>query len=533
MIAYKKILGSLGVLVLLLAVTTSQVLAAATLTLSKSSGLPGVIITVSGSGFASSEKVTIRLSATILGTATTVSGAFSKSVTIPLTTVPGSYAISATGSTSGAIAVAAFTVLAPPSLTLSKSSGLPGTVITASGSGYASTETVTIKLGLTVLGTATTVSGAFSKSITIPLTTVPGAYTITATGATSGHVDSAPFKVLIAPTLTLSKGFGPPGAVITASGKGFATTEIVTIKLGLITLGTVTSINGAFAKSVTIPLTAVPGTFTMTATGATSLHADSAPFKVVPPSLTLTPTSGLPGILIKVSGKDYAATETVTIMFDTTAIGVAATTAGAFSMSVKIPATATVGVHTITGTGGTSKIVESAHFTVLAPITLTLSKSSGTPGTVIAVGGSGFASVEKVTIKLGLTVLGTATTSGGLFSTVVTIPLAELPGSFTMTATGATSLHVDQAPFKVLGVLTLTPNSGLAGSTVTVSGKGYAAIETVTIKFGSTIIATVTTVNGAFSKLVKIPATATIGTYTISATGGTSKVEDVGKFTVN
>jgi hypothetical protein len=364
MIKSKKLFTFLGVLALLLALTTTQVLAAATLTLSKSYGLPGVVITVSGSGYAATETVTIKLGTVILGTATTSAGAFSKSVTIPSTMAPGTYLMTATGATSGVIDQATFKVLAP-NLTVNPSSGLAGTVTTVSGTQFHAGETITIMHSTTILGTTTaTLTGTFSKSVTIPSTAATGTFSLKAVGGTSGILALGSFKVLANP-LTLSKTYGLPGAVIGVSGSGYAATETVVIKLGTVILGSVTTSAGAFSTTVTIPLTMAPGTYLMTATGQTSGHVDQATFKVLAPTLVLNPSSGLPGTVTTVSGSKFAAGETITIKLGTTILGTTtATSTGTFSKSVTIPSTLAIGTYTITATGGTSKILALGKFTV-------------------------------------------------------------------------------------------------------------------------------------------------------------------------
>lgn len=70
------------------------------------------------------------------------------------------------------------------------------------------------------------------------------------------------------------------------------------------------------------------------------------------------------------------------------------------------------------------------------------------------------------------------------------------------------------------------------GSTVTVSGHGYAANEVVTITAGTSVLGTVTTdAKGAFKKLVTVPY-AVPGNVTITATGKSSKAVSGSGFTV-
>jgi eukaryotic-like serine/threonine-protein kinase len=95
-----------------------------------------------------------------------------------------------------------------------------------------------------------------------------------------------------------------------------------------------------------------------------------------------------------------------------------------------------------------------SSFTVKASSTATmLTASSGyvTPGTPVTVKGSGFAAGESVTITLGPTTLAkvTATSTGALPSTSVTVPTTAAFGPAAILATGATSGDVGAAPVYV------------------------------------------------------------------------------------
>jgi hypothetical protein len=90
--------------------------------------------------------------------------------------------------------------------------------------------------------------------------------------------------------------------------------------------------------------------------------------------------------------------------------------------------------------------------------------------------------------------------------------------------------------------LKLSKTSGSPGTTLTISGSGYGANETVTIKWNcasstcssSTVLGTVTTNStGQFSGLsITIPSTATAGSYPIGGKGGTSGAFTDVSFTV-
>src|SRR5437879_4131830 len=82
------------------------------------------------------------------------------------------------------------------SISLSRSVGPPTSRISVSGSGFGSSESVDVRFGATLLGTATTDAvGTFSAKIRIPASAIPGAHTVRARGEISGAVAQATFLV--------------------------------------------------------------------------------------------------------------------------------------------------------------------------------------------------------------------------------------------------------------------------------------------------------------------------------------------------
>src|SRR2546421_4021457 len=85
---------------------------------------------------------------------------------------------------------------APPAISLSPAAGPPTTAVTVTGTGFGPSETVSLAFDLQQLGTAATdSSGAFSGTITVPSTALPGAHAVSATGLTSHVSAQASFTV--------------------------------------------------------------------------------------------------------------------------------------------------------------------------------------------------------------------------------------------------------------------------------------------------------------------------------------------------
>src|SRR5947209_17438233 len=107
---------------------------------------------------------------------------------------------------------------AAASIMLNPTSGPTGTVVNVTGSGFQQNETVNItfhntaNFGVVASPVASGTNGSFATQFTVPAGATPGAYTVTATGATSGRTANAPFQVLsgTATTLTIAKSVSNP-----------------------------------------------------------------------------------------------------------------------------------------------------------------------------------------------------------------------------------------------------------------------------------------------------------------------------------
>ena len=87
-------------------------------------------------------------------------------------------------------------VYAAGTLALSKMTGPPTTVLTASGSGFRAYEGIVIDVNTTQVGSTTANGlGAFSKGITVPATAQPGNHVVKAVGQSSGIAAQATFLV--------------------------------------------------------------------------------------------------------------------------------------------------------------------------------------------------------------------------------------------------------------------------------------------------------------------------------------------------
>ncbi len=94
----------------------------------------------------------------------------------------------------------------------------PGESVTVSGDGFAANSTVTVTFDATVLGTTQTrQSGAFSMTVTIPITASPGSHTLAATGVAANGAT----RRLASTVNVLGAGVARQGS-LPRTGNGFA-----------------------------------------------------------------------------------------------------------------------------------------------------------------------------------------------------------------------------------------------------------------------------------------------------------------------
>jgi len=149
-----------------------------------------------------------------------------------------------------------------------------GGIVTVTGSGFNANESVTVSLsGIT----STVTTKADGKGMlpptgfSVPYSTAAGAHTIMATGQTSKRSASAAITVQqLTPSISLSATTETQGATETVTGKGFGPQEQVTLSLNgeaISTTAPITTSNGAFSATFTVPSSLLRGVNTISAIG--------------------------------------------------------------------------------------------------------------------------------------------------------------------------------------------------------------------------------------------------------------------------
>ncbi len=427
----------------------------------------------------------------------------------------------------------------PLGVALESSSGAPGLGIWATGGGMNANEKVDLYLDQatgTALASATANSaGNWSAGISIPDAT-GGAHKIVAKGRTSSKSANATFTVKSA--LTRSPYQGPPGTPLSITVKGFGANETVNLSF-IISSGNTVSLGNATTNA--------SGTGTISATmpeapfdwhdyqgvGQTSgLQAFGAFY--VTSGVTLSSTQGSPGASVTLTAKGFSASDSVRVGWNQTSSTQGTTlctgttsTKGSYSCTFTVPQ-AVSGAYPIVVTTSNGP-TNSATFGIAGAASVSLTPNSGKVGEPFQMSIGGFQAGEAIAVTFdgGSTWQSATASSAGAALINATIPFA-VQGAHTITAKGGTSAKTASATLTVSPSMSVTPNGGATGTSVTAYVRGMKASQSVNVRFNATSSSTGTSVctgtsngSGSYQCTFAVPGVTSGNTYSLYAGSGT------------
>jgi hypothetical protein len=407
--------------------------------------------------------------------------------------------------------------------TLSINTGPPGTQVVVLGT-FTTGITYTLSLGTTdVFTTATPVTtGITSTAGTVAPFTVPvlarGVYYVIVVAGPDVTQPSATFT--ITPQITVSAASGSTGDQVNVSGNGFSASQAVSIVFDNQTIASVTSdVHGAFASTaVTIPSASL-GNHTISAKDATG-PTPTANFSISPKA-TLSVKEGQVGTVVVISGTGFTPSKPVAFFIDSTSItqNIVTDASGKFAnYNLTIPA--------MPGGDHTIKIQDYAYNAITTSFkvnpSITLQPNQGAIGSKVTITGNGFTPVTDNPVAFTFNGTAIATTPAavaadgdGNFAATIIVPSGST-GAIKITAKD--TLTTASADFTSIANVTLSPLSGLVGTTITVDGVGLKPSATITVNYESSPVTTVLTdAGGKFSTTFKAPESGT-GTHPITVT---------------
>lgn len=240
--------------------------------------------------------------------------------------------------------------------------------------------------------------------------------------------------------------------------------------------------------------------------------------------LSISPTKGVVGTEVKITGSGFDDNKDITIKFGTSTVDISegsedTSSSGALTSYFLVPEIAK-GSYTITVTVGSDKAT--AKFTVEPK--MTISPSSGSIGDTVKVTGTGFTKSTDVTITFGGDEVGTGETdSSGSFEATFEVPEVA-PGTHEVKADTASAeftitISVNISP------TTSTSSPGYVGDKVTISGSGFKPNADISITYATEPVTFTTTsgADGSFTYTLTVPPSEA-GEHTITASDGTSSM---------
>ncbi len=519
----------------LFAATTLTVSASA-IAVSPTSGPAGSLIFVNGSGFESKATVAFYFNgnSTTETTTTNSVGAFTAQITVPQNTPAGAYTLRAQTNSIN-FANTAFTVTAS-SVTVSPTSGSPGTKIILSGSNFDPNASLTFKWGgrkITAIERSVVTTGdlgTFYATFNIPTDATIGSNQIEVSTSTTNTAFT--YFTVSTPSLTLSLSSGSPGAKVTITGANFSGNQAIYLTWddGAIVSSpaSITSTSsGSFTAVVTIPKSN-RGTHYLKAAGGQQKLVASAQFTVNAPTLTLDTTTSQPSMKIKVNGTSFTPSTIVTFSWDNNLVSslvdsvVTTDTAGSFATTVTLPSNASSGIHTLQA-NTSEDVFATIQITVTTGV-LSISSDTLNLGTNLTLSGMQFDANKLVKLYLDGTEISDVeiTTDGiGGFTYQYTLTDSIKVGEHTFGA--KTSEYVtSEVKFSInQPELYINPEKALTGSVLSIRGSRFTPNSEVVIYSNGKKIKTVQTdANGNFMSSAKTPMV--LGAFTLSAASGDS-----------
>ena len=260
-------------------------------------------------------------------------------------------------------------------------------------------------------------------------------------------LDVARFAV-IGGEIEINPEVGQVGTEVEISGKRFGIGQEITIEydsdgIDIASGDKETNDEGTFICTIIIPENTF-GDHTITVTDESG-NEPTAEFSVKP-KITIDPTSGATGEIIKVNGFGFNGRDPITLTFDgyrisTTSLSLDTNGKGSFTDSFMVPHYAISGISKIRASDSSRNSAED-ELTILAGINIdpaTSQTSPGHAGLELTIYGTGFIAETPITITYDKPTVATVTADAkGNFSTMFTIP-PSVAGNHTVTVTDGTN----------------------------------------------------------------------------------------------
>jgi hypothetical protein len=336
------------------------------------------------------------------------------------------------------VLIPATPALAAPMITISPTSGSPGTRVMVDGINFESYrgDSISIFFGDSKIKTLVVPDGGiFTIDFYVPDDAVPGEVYVSVRDEPGNPLGNRRPFIVQEIVIEVYPRDGAVGTKVTINGQGFYASEMVAFYYNGTSVGTeVAGPTGEVSYTLAIP-DSTAGNHLISAEDILG-NAGEAGFDVIS-SVALSPSSGAMGDKVTVSGTGFGDKSDVTVYLDKAEAATGRSDkAGSFEVRFNVPVmlSGTYDVEVEDGDGNTAK----AEFTVGAGVSL--SQSAGNVGTTVTFSGIGFMVDGIVTIKYDDTEVATAVAGvNGACSVIFDVP-ASIGGNHTITASDGTNI---------------------------------------------------------------------------------------------
>jgi hypothetical protein len=430
--------------------------------LAPTSGTVGTSVTISGANFGATQGSGV---VAFNGTPATPTSWSATSIVVPVPTgaTTGNLLVAVSGVTSNGVG---FTVGPAVSIsTLSPTSSSIGSPVIITGTNFGTTQGTSAVTFNGIPGAALNWSSTSIRAF-VPAGATSGNVAVNVGGVASNGIG---FTVIPPPSISsLSPASGMTGVSVTINGTGFGSTQgISTVSFN----GTQATPLSWSSSSIVVPVPAgaTTGNVIVAVDGVAS---NGFGFMVNGPQITsVSPSAGAAGTQITISGSGFGNSQgNGTIWLGSNSGTVVSWNDAQVVASVKTGSES--GFVQVRQNGSGSNTV---LFTVNTPTITSISPTTGIAGTQVVISGSGFG----ITQGTGQVWLGTANgsiTSWSDAQVVATVSAGSTSGNAQVLQNGVWSNAV---PFNINlpHVSGISPNSGSAGTLVTVTGSGFGASQ--------------------------------------------------------
>jgi len=476
---------------------------------SPTSGPVGTTVTITGSGFSGTNRVEFNgtdatFTANQAGTQITT--------TVPTGATDGSLTVTDNGVGGGtASCPSSFDVtptLTPTVTGFAPASGPIGTSVVITGTNF--TGATAVRFGA-INATSFTVDSATQITATVPLAATDGPISVVnsaGTGTSSSNFDVTPAQT---PTISsFAPTSGPAGTSVVITGTNF--TGATAVRFGGVATTTFT-VNSATQITATVPTGAATGAIQVTTAAGTATSSSSFTVTAGGPTITtFSPASGCVGSTVQINGTNLNGTTAVTF----NGLSATFTQVSSTKVTATVPTGATSGRIAVTTPSGSTQSATDFTVTQCAPTIVSFTPTNGPVGTSVVISGDDF--TGTITVRFDGTNAAFVVNSDTQIT--ATVPSGADTGRIAITNTiGTGTSSTDFVVTETPTITSFNPDTGSAGSTVTITGTNFTG--TSVVRFNG-VAASTFNVQSDTRITAVVPTGATSGRITVTNSAGTA-----------